>query len=73
MSSNLKISKVFCIKHKPLALQGSRKHNNPEDNQTDRITFRLSANERKFLEEKANERGLKLSLLSSLCNASENP
>lgn len=53
------------MKHKPSALQGRRKHN-PEDNLTERITFRLSANERKSLEEKAKERGLKLSLLCRL-------
>lgn len=54
------------MKHKPSALQGRRKHNNPEDNLTERITFRLSANERNSLEEKAKERGLKLSLLCRL-------
>lgn len=54
------------MKHKPSPLQGRRKHNNLEDNLTERITFRLSANERNSLEEKAKERGLKLSLLCRL-------
>ncbi|MBD5357678.1 MAG: MobC family plasmid mobilization relaxosome protein [Bacteroides sp.] len=54
------------MKHKPSALQGRRRYNNPEDNLTERITFRLSANERKSLEEKAKERGLKLSPLCRL-------
>lgn len=54
------------MKHKPSTLQDRRKHNNPEDNLTERITFRLSANERKSLEGKATERGLKLSLLCHL-------
>ncbi len=53
------------MKHKPSALQGRHKHN-LEDNLTERITFRLSANERKSLEERAKERGLKLSLLCRL-------
>ena len=51
------------MKHNPSALQGRRKHNNSDENLSERITFRLSPIERKYLEEKANERGLKLSLL----------
>lgn len=54
------------MKHKPSALQGKRKSNNPEDNLTERITFRLTSQERKTLETKAKERGLKLSLLCRL-------
>ncbi len=54
------------MKHKPSALQGKRKSNNPEENLTERITFRLTANERRALETKAKERGLKLSLLCRL-------
>ncbi len=54
------------MKHKPSALQGKRKSNNPEENLTERITFRLTANERRALEAKAKERGLKLSLLCRL-------
>ncbi len=54
------------MKHKPSALTGKRKSNNPEENLTERITFRLTANERSALEAKAKERGLKLSLLCRL-------
>lgn len=54
------------MKHKPSALQGKRKSANPEENLTERITFRLSASERLALETKAKERGLKLSLLCRL-------
>ncbi len=54
------------MKHKPSALQGKRKSANPEDNLTERITFRLTPQERKTLETKAKERGLKLSLLCRL-------
>ncbi len=54
------------MKHKPSALQGKRKSNNPEENLTERITFRLTPQERKTLETKAKERGLKLSLLCRL-------
>lgn len=54
------------MKHKPSALQGKRKSANTEDNLSERITFRLSPIERKSLEEKAKERGLKLSLLCRL-------
>ena len=54
------------MKHKPSALQGRRKQNNPEDNLSERITFRLTPIERTALEEKAKERGLKLSLLCRL-------
>lgn len=54
------------MKHKPSALQGRRKHNNSDENLSERITFRLSPIERKSLEEKAKERGLKLSLLCRL-------
>ncbi len=54
------------MKHKPSALQGRSKHNNSDENLSERITFRLSPIERKSLEEKAKERGLKLSLLCRL-------
>ncbi len=54
------------MKHKPSALRGKRKSLNPEENLTERITFRLTANERHALELKAKERGLKLSLLCRL-------
>lgn len=54
------------MKHNPSALRGKRKSNNPEDNLTERITFRLTPQERKTLETKAKERGLKLSLLCRL-------
>ena len=54
------------MKHNPSALQGRRKHNNSDENLSERITFRLSPIERKSLEEKAKERGLKLSLLCRL-------
>lgn len=54
------------MKHKPSALRGKRKSNNPEENLTERITFRLTPQERKNLETKAKERGLKLSLLCRL-------
>ena len=54
------------MKHKPSALQGRRKHYNSDENLSERITFRLSPIERKSLEEKAKERGLKLSLLCRL-------
>ena len=54
------------MKLKPSALQGRRKHNNTDENLSERITFRLSSVERNSLEEKAKERGLKLSLLCRL-------
>ena len=54
------------MKHKPSALQGRHKHNNADENLSERITFRLSSIERKSLEDKATERGLKLSLLCRL-------
>ena len=54
------------MKHKPSALQGRRKHSNSDENLSERITFRLTPIERKALEEKAKERGLKLSLLCRL-------
>ena len=54
------------MKHKSSALQGRCKRNNSDENLTERITFRLSPIERKYLEEKAKERGLKLSLLCLL-------
>lgn len=54
------------MKHKPSALRGKRKSTNPEENLTERITFRLTANEHRALEAKAKERGLKLSLLCRL-------
>ena len=54
------------MKHKPSALQDRRKHSNSDENLSERITFRLTPIERKALEEKAKERGLKLSLLCRL-------
>ena len=54
------------MKHKPSTLQGKRKSANSEENLTERITFRLTPQERKNLETKAKERGLKLSLLCRL-------
>ena len=54
------------MKHKPSALQGTRKHSNSDENLSERITFRLSPIERKSLEVKAKERGLKLSLMCRL-------
>ena len=54
------------MKHKPSVLQGRRKHSNSDENLSERITFRLTPIERKALEEKAKERGLKLSLLCRL-------
>ena len=54
------------MKHKPSALQGRCKRNNSDENLSERITFRLSSIERKYLDEKAKERGLKLSLLCRL-------
>lgn len=54
------------MKHKPSALHGRRKTTKPEENLSERITFRLSPIERKVLEEKAKQRGLKLSLLCRL-------
>ena len=53
------------MKHKPSLLQRRCKHNTDE-NLSERITFRLSPVERKSLEDKAKERGLKLSLLCRL-------
>ncbi|WP_285827067.1 plasmid mobilization relaxosome protein MobC [Bacteroides acidifaciens] len=54
------------MKHKPSALQGGRRKHNTDENLSERITFRLSPVERKSLEDKAKERGLKLSLLCRL-------
>ena len=54
------------MKHKSSALQGRRKHNYSDENLSERITFRLSPVEQKSLEEKAEDRGLKLSLLCRL-------
>lgn len=52
---------------KPSALQNSRRKNNSqEENLTERITFRLTSAEKNQLIAKANERGLKLSLLCRL-------
>lgn len=49
------------MKKQPSALQrGKRKENNPVENLSERITFRLSHNERETLEAKANERSIKL-------------
>ena len=63
---DIKCKKQYFMKHRPSALQGRRKHNNSDENLSERITFRLSPIERKSLEEKAKERGLKLSLLCRL-------
>ena len=54
------------MKQNPSALQGRRKHNNSDENLSERITFRFSTNERKSLEEKAIEHNPKLSLLCRL-------
>lgn len=54
------------MKKKPSALQKRRKSNNPEENLTERITFRLTSAEKNMLALKAQERGLKLSLLCRL-------
>lgn len=54
------------MKKKPSALQNRRKSNNPEENLTERITFRLTSAEKDLLALKAQERGLKLSLLCRL-------
>ena len=52
---------------KPSTLQNSRRKNNSqEENLTERITFRLTSAEKNQLIAKANERGLKLSLLCRL-------
>lgn len=47
-------------------LRSKRKPNNPVENLSERITFRLSRTERETLEAKANERGIKLSPLCRL-------
>ena len=55
------------MKKKPSSLRNSRrKPNNPEENMTERITFRLTPAEKNQLAMKAKERGLKLSLLCRL-------
>ena len=55
------------MKKKPSALRNSRrKPDNPEDNLTERITFRLTSTEKNQLTMKAKERGIKLSLLCRL-------
>lgn len=54
------------MKKNPSALQNRRKPNNPEENLTERITFRLTSAEKNLLALKAQERGLKLSLLCRL-------
>lgn len=54
------------MKKKPSALQKRRKSNNPEENLTERITLRLTSAEKNMLALKAQERGLKLSLLCRL-------
>ena len=54
------------MKKKTSALQNRRKPNNPEENMTERITFRLTSAEKNQLTLKAQERGLKLSLLCRL-------
>lgn len=55
------------MKIKPSALRNSRrKPDNPEENLTERITFRLTSAEKNQLSMKAKERGIKLSLLCRL-------
>lgn len=54
------------MKKKFSALQNRRKSNHPEENLTERITFRLTSTEKDQLTLKAQERGLKLSLLCRL-------
>ena len=55
------------MKKKPSVLQNRRRKNNSqEENLTARITFRLTSAERNQLVTRANERGLKLSLLCRL-------
>lgn len=54
------------MKKNPSALQKRRKSNNPEENLTERITFRLTSAEKNLLALKAQERGLKLSLICRL-------
>ena len=55
------------MKKKPSALRNSRrKPDNPEENLTERITFRLTSTEKNQLTMKAKERGIKLSLLCRL-------
>lgn len=54
------------MKKKTSALQNRRKPNNPEENMTERITFRLTSAEKNQLTLKAQERGLKISLLCRL-------
>ena len=55
------------MKKKPSALRNSRrKPDNPEENLTERITFRLTSTEKNQLVLKAKERGIKLSLLCRL-------
>lgn len=54
------------MKKNPSALQKRRKSNNPEENLTERITFRLTSAEKNLLALKAQERALKLSLLCRL-------
>lgn len=54
------------MKKKTSALQNRCKPNNPEENMTERITFRLTSAEKNQLTLKAQERGLKLSLLCRL-------
>lgn len=55
------------MKKKPSALRNSRrKPKNPEENLSERITFRLSSAEKNLLTAKASERGIRLSLLCRL-------
>lgn len=54
------------MKKKPSVLRGRRKTTNHDENLSERITFRLTPIKRKVLEEKASQRGLKLSLLCRL-------
>lgn len=55
------------MKKQPSTLQRSkRKENNPVENLSERITFRLLRSERETLEAKASERGIKLSHLCRL-------
>ena len=55
------------MKKKPSALRNSRrKPDNPKENLTERITFRLTSTEKNQLTMKAKERGINLSLLCRL-------
>jgi len=65
--TDIKCKNPKIMKLKPSALRNSRrKPDNPEDNLTERITFRLTSTEKNQLTMKAKERGIKLSLLCRL-------